>query len=402
MDDYYSILGVDRDATQEQIKRAYRTLALKHHPDRNGGVCGRMQEINVAFGVLGDPAKRSAYDTGNTGPKNEVDPEILARCKEFSQMPEIVLESIMNDLSRGPKDRMAAGATVGYRCPENKLTRFVFKPFPEDSLGGLRAGLIARINDPASFQESALRILATGGFGSKEFTGGDELRKAAGMRLIREAEGDMSRLFFLMTDLFHDEVKTASYRALNAILTSERNLDQNTLLGMARRNDQQKGHMIAEIRDLAGARVVRQAEDINAIFAIIRLSDISNGAILEARKRIGKMLDGPIDAETLKRIAVGEEPPYCFGDLFRNLGRGITERAAMKFIDLADERAINEFINSVKFHALASGTDVPAHIIMHAKNRRYKIQQGQIASDAKKNPFLPHGYATPGPKRQLR
>ncbi|MGV8177044.1 MAG: J domain-containing protein [Candidatus Bilamarchaeaceae archaeon] len=397
MDDYYSILGVDRGATQDEIKRAYRTLALQHHPDRNGGDPGRMQEINVAYGVLNDPAKRSAYDTGR---KNDVDPEILAKCKEFAQLPETVLEFIMKDRSRGSKDRMAAGATVGFRCPERKVTRFLFNPFPEDSLGGLRAGLIARLNDSAHFQEDALRILATGGFGSKDFTGGDELRKAAGMRLIREADGDISRLFLLMTDLFHDDVKTASYYALSAILTSEENLDQNTLIGMARRNDQQKSRMIAEIRDLAGARAVRQAENIDVIFMIIRSSDISNGAIIEARERIGKMLDGPMDAETLRRIAVGQEPAYGsrFGDLFRNLGHGITEKAAMKFIDVADERAINEFINSIKNH----GADVPVHIIMHAKNRIYRMQQGQIASDAKKSPFLPYGYATPGPKRQLR
>lgn len=61
MEDYYSILGVSRSASQEEIKKAYRKLAMKHHPDR-GGDGELLSKINEAYDVLGDPGKRQQYD----------------------------------------------------------------------------------------------------------------------------------------------------------------------------------------------------------------------------------------------------------------------------------------------------------------------------------------------------
>lgn len=63
--DYYKILGVQRNADQKQIKKAYRNLARKYHPDTNQGneqAAERFKEINEAYEVLGDPDKRSKYD----------------------------------------------------------------------------------------------------------------------------------------------------------------------------------------------------------------------------------------------------------------------------------------------------------------------------------------------------
>ncbi|MCX8023998.1 MAG: J domain-containing protein [Thermanaerothrix sp.] len=63
--DYYKILGVDRNATEEEIKKAYRRLAMKYHPDRNPGDKSaeeKFKEINEAYEVLGDPEKRKRYD----------------------------------------------------------------------------------------------------------------------------------------------------------------------------------------------------------------------------------------------------------------------------------------------------------------------------------------------------
>ena len=59
--DYYSILGVSKNASQDEIKRAYRKLAMQHHPDR-GGDAGKLQEINQAYDTLKDPVKRTQYD----------------------------------------------------------------------------------------------------------------------------------------------------------------------------------------------------------------------------------------------------------------------------------------------------------------------------------------------------
>ncbi|MGQ2984039.1 J domain-containing protein [Flavobacterium sp.] len=65
MKDHYKILGVEPGSTQDAIKKAYRMLALRHHPDRNGGDKASealFKEISEAYLVVGDTSKRQAYD----------------------------------------------------------------------------------------------------------------------------------------------------------------------------------------------------------------------------------------------------------------------------------------------------------------------------------------------------
>jgi len=67
--DYYAALGVARDASQDEIKRAYRKLAQKYHPDRNKSAEAedKFKEINEAYEVLGDEEKRARYDALGSG-----------------------------------------------------------------------------------------------------------------------------------------------------------------------------------------------------------------------------------------------------------------------------------------------------------------------------------------------
>src|SRR5262249_53974938 len=64
--DYYAILGIGPDATQEEIDRVFRERALQHHPDR-GGSEEEMKSLNEAHDTLGDPGARRAYDQQRDG-----------------------------------------------------------------------------------------------------------------------------------------------------------------------------------------------------------------------------------------------------------------------------------------------------------------------------------------------
>src|ERR687884_728761 len=65
--DPYKVLGVDKKASEEEIKKAYRKLARKYHPDRNPGDKAaeeRFKEVQQANAILSDPEKRKRYDSG--------------------------------------------------------------------------------------------------------------------------------------------------------------------------------------------------------------------------------------------------------------------------------------------------------------------------------------------------
>jgi len=85
--DYYKTLGVDKKATQDEIKKAFRKLAVKYHPDRNPGdksAEDKFKEINEAYAVLSDPQKKEQYDTfGSSGFHKQYSQEDIFRNFDF-------------------------------------------------------------------------------------------------------------------------------------------------------------------------------------------------------------------------------------------------------------------------------------------------------------------------------
>jgi curved DNA-binding protein len=88
--DYYKILGVNRNASKEEIRKAYRQLAMKYHPDRNKGDKvseERFKEVNEAYAVLSDGEKRKQYDMfGAEGFQQRFSQEDIFRNFDFGQV----------------------------------------------------------------------------------------------------------------------------------------------------------------------------------------------------------------------------------------------------------------------------------------------------------------------------
>ena len=90
--DYYEILGVRKGATPEELKKAYRELALRHHPDRvpaekKKEAEDQFKEISEAYAVLSDPQKRALYDQyGHSGVDQKLPPEDMFSGTDFSSV----------------------------------------------------------------------------------------------------------------------------------------------------------------------------------------------------------------------------------------------------------------------------------------------------------------------------
>lgn len=90
--DYYETLGVARDATDEEIKKAYRKLAFQYHPDRNPGneeAEAKIREINAAYEVIGDPESRKTYERLRFG---------VYEAREEPPDPAVILEEMERKL----------------------------------------------------------------------------------------------------------------------------------------------------------------------------------------------------------------------------------------------------------------------------------------------------------------
>jgi molecular chaperone DnaJ len=106
--DYYEVLGVEKAASRDQIKDAYRKLALQYHPDRNkdAGAEEKFKEISEAYAVLSDDQKRSQYDNlGHAGFDQQYTQEDIFRSTDF--------DSVFRDMGFGDLFRSIFGGGFG-------------------------------------------------------------------------------------------------------------------------------------------------------------------------------------------------------------------------------------------------------------------------------------------------
>jgi molecular chaperone DnaJ len=143
---YYETLGLDKKASKDDIKKAFRTLAQKHHPDK-GGDEARFKEITEAYSVLSDEKKRREYDSygqtfngGGQGGFGGFDPS------QFSGFGGGV-EFDLNDLFGGFGDIFGGGARSSTRMKRGRdISVDIEVSFKESILGGKRTVLITKID----------------------------------------------------------------------------------------------------------------------------------------------------------------------------------------------------------------------------------------------------------------
>jgi len=147
--DYYDVLGVERNASEDDLKKAYRKMALKHHPDRNPGdkkAEDRFKEANEAYSVLNDAEKRRAYDTYGhaAGAAQAGGPGGFGQSADFSDIFGDVGSIFEGFFGGGGGGKRGQRAQAGRDLQYNMTIAF------EESIFGKEADIRIRRNEPCA------------------------------------------------------------------------------------------------------------------------------------------------------------------------------------------------------------------------------------------------------------
>src|SRR3989338_8909634 len=118
MSDYYKTLGVEKGASKDEIKKAYRKLAMEHHPDRNPDnpeAANKFKDISEAYAVLSDDQKRTKYDQfGDAGFHQKYSQEDIFRNFNFSGFEDLFGNDIFDMFFGGRGGRQRQGRDLRY------------------------------------------------------------------------------------------------------------------------------------------------------------------------------------------------------------------------------------------------------------------------------------------------
>jgi curved DNA-binding protein len=181
MTDHYATLGVARNATQDEIKKAFRKLASQHHPDK-GGDTAKFQQIQAAYDTLGDTDKRAAYDNpqpqfqgfgpgAQFGNMHDIFAQMFGGQSPFGQQQSrrnhvrMSLWITLLDVARGGKRSVALGTQSGTSTVEIEIPPGINDgdnvQYSGIAPGGQDLVIQFRVQPHANFQRQGLNLATT-------------------------------------------------------------------------------------------------------------------------------------------------------------------------------------------------------------------------------------------------